>query len=155
MSNHLAIATVTATLQKLLQSSIQVDVAEARVTTVRPDGLGKGTPETGVNIYLFRVTPVNWRNGDLPTRRTSGELIKRPQIALDLNYIFTFYGNEVELEPQRLLGSVIRTLHSRPVLTTDLIRDTLQDGTFRLNVDPEINSDTFDCYVAPKLTIAK
>ena len=40
MSNHLAIATVTATLQRLLQSAIQGDVEGARVTTVRPDAIG-------------------------------------------------------------------------------------------------------------------
>lgn len=131
MSNYLAISTVTATLQKILQTAIQVDVEGARVTTVRPDGIGRSTPETGVNVYLYRVTPVNWRNADLPTRRSTGELVKRPQIALDLNYIFTFYGNEVELEPQRLLGSVMRSLHARPILTPEIIRDTVEDSTFR------------------------
>lgn len=131
MSNYLAIATVTATLQKVLQSAIQADVEGARVTTVRPDVFGKGTPETGVNIFLYQVAPVNWRNADLPTRRSTGEVLKRPQIALNLNYIFTFYGNEVEMEPQRLLGSVVRTLHSRPVLSQELIENTISDTTFR------------------------
>jgi hypothetical protein len=131
MSNYLAIATVTATLQKILQSVVQEDVEGSRITTIRPDGLGRGTPETGVNLYLYQVTPVNWRNADLPTRRTTGEVVKRPQIALDLNYILTFYGNEVELEPQRLLGSVVRTLHARPVLTQEIIEDTIADSTFR------------------------
>lgn len=131
MSNYLAVATVTATLQKILQSTIQDDVEGARVTTIRPDGVGRSTPETGVNIYLYRVSPVNWRNADLPGRRSTGELIKRPQIALDLNYILTFYGNEVELEPQRLLGSVMRTLHTRPVFTSEIIRDAIEDSSFR------------------------
>ncbi|WP_013321912.1 DUF4255 domain-containing protein [Gloeothece verrucosa] len=131
MSNYLAIATVTATLQKILQSTIQDDVEGARVTTIRPDGLGRSTPETGVNIYLYRVSPVNWRNADLPSRRSTGELVKRPQIALDLNYILTFYGNESELEPQRLLGSVVRTLHSGAILTSDLISDALEDSSLR------------------------
>ncbi|ACK72195.1 conserved hypothetical protein [Gloeothece citriformis PCC 7424] len=131
MSNYLAIASVTATLQKILQSTIQDDVEGARVTTIRPDGVGRSTPETGVNLYLYRVSPVNWRHGDLPSRRSTGDLIKRPQIALDLNYILTFYGNEVELEPQRLLGSVVRTLHSRPILTSEIIRDAMEDSAFR------------------------
>ena len=131
MSNYLAIATVTATLRKLLQSTVQVDIEGARITTVRPDMIGRGTPETGVNIYLYQVTPINWRNADLPTRRTSGEIVKRPQIALDLNYIFTFYGNDSELEPQRLLGSVARTLHARPILLPELIQNTIEDTTFR------------------------
>ena len=131
MSNHLAIATVTATLQRILQDTVQLDVEGARVTTVRPDNVGRGIPETGVNIFLYRVAPLNWRNQDLPGRRSTGELQKRPQIALELNYIITCYGNEVELEPQRLLGSVVRTMHSQPVLKTEAIRNTLDDSSFR------------------------
>lgn len=130
MSNHLAIATVTAALQRILQGIAQTDVAGARVTTVRPDNSGTGTPETGVNIYLYQVTPVNWRNSDLPTRRSTGQVIKRPQIALNLNYLITFYGNELDLEPQRLLGAVVRALHAQPILSPDAIRDTLADPMF-------------------------
>ena len=129
MSNYLAIATVTATLQRILQDTVQVDVEGARVTTVRPDNVGRGIPETGVNIFLYRVAPVNWLNQDLPGRRSTGELNKRPQIALELNYIITCYGNEVELEPQRLLGSVIRTMHSQHTLESEAIRNTLDDSS--------------------------
>ncbi len=131
MSNHLAIATVTATLQRILQDTVQADVEGARVTTVRPDNVGRGIPETGVNIFLYRIAPLNWRNQDLPGRRSTGELQKRPQIALELNYIMTCYGNEVELEPQRLLGSVVRTMHSQPILKSESIRNTLEDSSFR------------------------
>ena len=131
MSNYLAIATVTATLQRILQDTVQIDVEGARVTTVRPDNVGRGIPETGVNIFLYRIEPVNWRNQDLPGRRSTGELQKRPQIALELNYILTCYGNEVELEPQRLLGSVVRTMHSQPILQPEAIRNTLEDSSFR------------------------
>ena len=131
MSNYLAIATVTATLQRILQNTVQMDVEGARVTAVRPDSVGRGIPETGVNIFLYRVAPINWRNQDLPGRRSTGELNKRPQIALGLDYIMTCYGNEVELEPQRLLGSVIRTMHSQPVLESEAICNTLEDSRFR------------------------
>jgi hypothetical protein len=41
----------------------------------------------------------------------------------------TFYGNETVLEPQRLLGSVVRTLHSRPVLQQDIIQKTVEDSS--------------------------
>lgn len=131
MSNYLAIATVTATLQRILQDTVQVDVEGARVTTVRPDNVGRGIPETGVNIFLYRVAPLNWRNQDLPGRRSTGELNQRPRIAMELNYIVTCYGNEVELEPQRLLGSVVRTMHSQPMLKPESIRNTIEDTNFR------------------------
>lgn len=131
MSNYLAIATVTATLQRILQAAIQQDVPGARVTTVRPDSSGSGTPEVGVNIYLYQATPnPAWRNNDLRTRRPKGELIKQAQAGLDLYYLMTFYGNEVELEPQRLLGSSLRTVVDNPILTPEVIRETVNNSTF-------------------------
>lgn len=131
MSNYLAIATVTATLQRILQAVVQLDVPGARVTTVRPDASGSGTPEVGVNIYLYQATPnPAWRNYDLRNRRPKGELIKQAQAGLDLYYIMTFYGNEVELEPQRLLGSAVRTIVDYPILTPEMIRETANNPTF-------------------------
>lgn len=139
MSNYLAIATVTAALQRTLQAVVQVDVDGARVTTVRPDNVGSGTPEAGVNLYLYHVIPnVAWRNTDLKTRFSDGNFAKRPQAALDLYYLVTCYGNEVELEPQRLMGSVIRTLHARPVLTQEIIRDTLANVTHSFLADSNL-----------------
>jgi len=131
MSNYLAIATVTATLQRILQAAIQQDVQGARVTNVKPDATGSGTPEVGVNIYMYQATPnPNWRNADLRTRRPKGELGKQAQAGIDLSYLMTFYGNEVELEPQRLLGSTIRTLMDKPVLTEEIIQATVNTFSF-------------------------
>jgi Pvc16 N-terminal domain len=135
MSNFLAIATVTATLQRLVQSTIQLDVPGARVTTVRPDS-GGGTPEVGVNIYLYQAAPnPAWRNSDLRNRRPKGDLIKQAQAGLDLFYLFTFYGNETELEPQRLLGSAVRTLVDNPVILPDMIEETIRNTNFNFLQD--------------------
>jgi hypothetical protein len=131
MSNYLAIATVTATLQRLLQTALQIDIAGARVTTVRPEASGNGTPEVGMNLYLYQVSPnPAWRNTDLHTRRPKGDLIRHTQAGINLYYLMTFYGNEVELEPQRLLGSAIRTLIDQPILTTEMIRETMNHSKF-------------------------
>jgi hypothetical protein len=106
-------------------------VPGADVTTVRPDGSGNGTPDIGVNLYLFQVTPnAAWRNNDLPTRGSNGEVVQRPRVALDLHYLLTFYGDENQLEPQRVLGSVVRTLHARPILTRQVIHDAINANTF-------------------------
>lgn len=131
MSNYLAIATVTATLQRTLQQAIQSDVDGARVTTARPDGLGSGTPETGVNLYLYHLkrNPA-WGNADMPSRQRKGEMIKRNQIALDLYYLLSFYGNEAELEPHRLLGSALRTMEDRSILSPQMIRETVSEPIF-------------------------
>jgi hypothetical protein len=136
MSNFLAIATVTAALSRAVQAAVSVDVPGAEVTTVRPDGPSSGVPNTGVNIYLYQVTPnTALRNDDLPTRSHDGTLVARPQAALDLHYLLSFYGNEVELEPQRLLGSTVRTLHSQPVLARAAIQSTVADVSFLANSD--------------------
>ncbi|MGH2370745.1 MAG: DUF4255 domain-containing protein, partial [Chloroflexota bacterium] len=131
MSNFLAVATVTATLSQLLQAAVGTDVPGATVTMARPDSAAGGPPTAAVNLYLFQVSPnAAWRNTDLPTRGGNGELTRRPRAALDLHYLLTFYGDETRLEPQRLLGSAVRTLHARPLLTREVIRDTIADPTF-------------------------
>lgn len=131
MSNYLAIATVTATLQQILQPVIQSDVTGASVTIDRPEDTGNNIPDPEVRIYLYQVTPnAAWRNADLPTRDSVGQPIQCPQIALDLHYLLTFYGNEGDLVPQRLLGSVVRTLHAQPILPRQAIRDTIANAPY-------------------------
>jgi hypothetical protein len=125
MSNHLAIATVTATLRMLLQDALNEELAGAQVTTLQPHD-SDGLPGLGANLYLYQVVPnVAWRNADLPTRTGRGELVQRPVIALDLYYLLTFYGEESDLEPQRAQGVVASVLHARPVLTQAMIQATL------------------------------
>ncbi len=126
MSNFLAVATVTATLRSVLDQALSADlpgaVAGAQVTTQRPVGASPTQPGTGVNIYLYQVAPnPAWRNVDLPTRQSNGRMVRRPQAALDLHYLLSFFGDETQLEPQRLLGVVSQTLHAQPVLSRDQI----------------------------------
>lgn len=126
MSNFLALATVTASLQRLLQAAVQEDVDGASVTTVRPDGSSEGLPETGANLYLYQVTPnASWRNHDLPTRSRGGSLVQRPTMALDLHYLLTFYGDESTYESQRVMGSALRALLTHPVLTRAMVEETV------------------------------
>jgi hypothetical protein len=129
MSNFRAIATVTVTLQRALQAAIQSDVAGATVSTVRPaEGTNTHLPTTGVNLYLYQVSQNPHRsNLDLPTRRSAGDLVQRPQIALDLYYLLSFYGDETKLEPQRLLGSSVAFLHSQPMITRPQIQAAVAD----------------------------
>ncbi len=140
MSNYLAIATVTAALQRLLQTGIREDVPGANVTTMRPDNPAAMSLSVGINVYLYQATPnPAWRNADLRTRRPKGDLIKHGQAGLDLHYLLTFYGNEQELEPQRLMGSAIKTLVDQPTLTQDSIRQTIEYSNL-----PFLASSTLD-----------
>jgi hypothetical protein len=131
MSNFRAIATVTATLQHVLQSGVQSDVPGAGVSTMRPsDTAGANVPPTRVNLFLYQVSPNPHRNNlDLPTRNQQGDLVQRPQIALDLHYLMSFYGDDGGLEPQRLLGSTVALLHSQPLITRAQIEAAVSDAS--------------------------
>lgn len=134
MSNHLAVATVTATLKRTLDEALAAgtpgSVPNATASTVRPEDVTDGNGgKTGINIYLYQVVPnASMRNDELPTRRSDGSLARRPQAALDLSYLLTFYGDEKEQEPQRLLGTAVSTLNSRPMLSRDAIRDAIDQA---------------------------
>ena len=122
MSNYLAIATVTASLQQVLMTPVSNAVSGAKVGFSRPDATSSTTPL--VNIFLYQITPnAAFRNADLPMRRSDGSLAQRPTAAFDLHYIFSFHGDDTKLEPQRLLGAVATALHAQPLLSTDNIKN--------------------------------
>ena len=132
MSNFLAIATVTETLRQLLDATVRNAVAGASATAVRPATAAPGgQPNVGVNIFLYQVSPnAAWRNMDLPTRRDDASLMTRPRAALDLHYLLTFYGQDGQLEPQRVLGRVVQTMHAQPVLSREQIRNAISAVAF-------------------------
>lgn len=126
MANHFGIATVTATLQQLLDRTVSADVPGASATMISPDGPAANAPDPGVNIFLYQVIPNGaWRNEDLPTRTPSGAPANRPRTAIDLHYLLTFYGDDADFEPQRVMASSIRVLHARPVLTRKQIQGAM------------------------------
>ena len=131
MSNFLAVATVTETLRQVLQAAVDQDLPGTTVTMARPEEAADGPQGTRLNLYLYRVTPnPALRNNDLPTRRPDGLLVERPQVAIDLHYLLSFFGDDTQLEPQRLLGIAVRTLEGRPVLTRQMIADALGSTAF-------------------------
>lgn len=139
MSNYLAIATVTATLQRILQHSIQLDVEGASVTTIKPESIGGGALETGVNLYLYHIKRNSaWGNADVPGRQRRGEMVKRNQMGIDLFYVITFSGNDNELEPQRLLGSTLKILEDRSLLNPQIIQETIADPAFAYLADSDL-----------------
>jgi len=127
VSNHLAIATVTATLGDIVHSAAEKAVSSSvSLHFGRPTAPAGGTTDRKVHVYLYQVTPnPALRNNDLPTRDTDGKLMRRPQAALDLYYLLSFYGDDTTLEPDRMVGAVARDLHARPVLTGQAIRDAI------------------------------
>jgi hypothetical protein len=125
VSNHLAIATATTALAQIIQASFlaaQPELKGAEVKTLRPESPQLKPPFMGANLYLYQVVHnAAFRNSDLATRNADGQLLQRPQVALDLNYLLTFYGDDGTLEPQRLMGCAVSALHAQPLLTRQVI----------------------------------
>ncbi|MXM63585.1 DUF4255 domain-containing protein [Streptomyces sp. HUCO-GS316] len=121
MSNALALAHVTQALALLIESNVGPEFGEAvKVEPRKPHADPPAEPT--ISVFLYQVTPnTSQRNNDLPTRAADGTLVKRPAAALDLHFLISAYGDETELVGQRLIGSVVRTLHEIPVLPKDVI----------------------------------
>jgi hypothetical protein len=120
MSDYRAIAAATRTLQNMLQPAVNAAVPGATVRTQRPERTPNVTSSGEVSIYLYQISPnPAFRNAELPVRRSDGSLIRRPQVALDLHYLISFYGDEAKLVPQLLLGTVVSLLHSQPYPSLD------------------------------------
>jgi hypothetical protein len=137
MSNALAIATVTETLVQVLQGTLTgINLGSSPlVTNFRPDQQ-TALPTLGVNVFLYQIAPnPSLRNADLPTRKSDGSLLQRPQAAIDLYYLLTFYGDDSKLEQQRLLGAVVRELHAHPTLMRSMIAVVEQNTAFLHGAD--------------------
>ncbi len=127
MSNHLAIATVTATLGDLVHKAAETALGSTVALNFgHPTAPASGSPERKVHVYLYQITPnAALRNDDLPTRDSEGRLTRRPQAALDLHYLLSFYGDDKTLEADRMAGAAVRDLHARPVLSSQAISDAI------------------------------
>ncbi|WP_416979759.1 Pvc16 family protein [Streptomyces sp. T028] len=117
MSNYLAIAQATEALRGLLARSVQSDVPYAvQVEARKPPS--EPVTEPTITVFCYRITPnASRRNADTPTRDGAGRLLRTPTAAYDVHYLISCYGNETQLVPQALLGSVARTLHEQPALS--------------------------------------
>lgn len=137
MSNFLAVATVTEVLGQMILTAAENAIGGQTVV------LNKNRPEDpatadspNVYVYLYQVTMNGaLRNNDLPNRSTDGRLQQKPQAALDLYYLIAFYGNDSELEPQRMLGAVVRDLHAHSILSREQIRTGLVGKSFLAGSD--------------------
>jgi Pvc16 N-terminal domain len=137
VSNFLAVATVTAGLQRVLDHAVSADVPGASASTDRPETRQSTAGVAGVNIFLYEVVPnAAFRSSDLPTRGGDGHVVQRPQAAIDLHYLLSFYGSDADLEPQRLLGTVVRTLHAQPILSPPIIDAVKTAATANPPKDP-------------------
>lgn len=125
MSNYLAIATVTKALVQMLDTAVKNVVGGASVVTKRPDA---ATADKTVDVFLYQVTPnAALRNADLTTRNSLGQVVTRPTCALDLHYLFSFYGDGDAYVSQRMLGAVVTALLAEPGLSRERILSVSKD----------------------------
>jgi hypothetical protein len=116
MSSDQILATVTVTLCKLLDQAAKSAVpgASARPGRPREEPFSRTSP--AILVYLYQVTSNTSARRNDP-RPMPGP---RPELGLqayDLQYLLAFYGNETELEPQRMLNAALRILNDHALLS--------------------------------------
>jgi Pvc16 N-terminal domain/IPT/TIG domain len=151
VSNFLAVATVTEALKRMLDKAVSSDVNGAEAKAVKPNAT-TSLPARGVNVFLYQVLPnVGLRNHDLPTRREDGSVQQRPRVALNLHYLLSVYGDDGTLEPQRVLGSIVRTLHATPAVTHEYIEDAI---THTADLSASDLADEVECVKLTPLSLS-
>ncbi|HVJ03709.1 MAG TPA: DUF4255 domain-containing protein, partial [Sphingomonas sp.] len=121
MSNHLAIAHVTAALGKAAHVAARNAVPGVGLTFGRPEATNT---DRRLNVYLYQLLANGTRrNDELPARGGGGALVGRPRAALDLHFLLSFHGRPESFEPERMAGAVARELHTSPFLDANRLAD--------------------------------
>jgi hypothetical protein len=130
MSNALAIAGTTLTLQSILQKEIlsdpnDTDLNDTTVTILPPDKARGNSTANQLNLFLYQILPnAAWRNMNIPNQVKPGE-VGNPPLALTLHYLLTAFGkdNDTALPyAHHLLGKAMSILYDHPLLGPDEIR---------------------------------
>ncbi len=137
MSTPLAIAAVTATLQKLLDTGLNANAQVAEVTTLPPDKARSGNhADNQVNLFLYQaMLNAAWRNRDIPNVVRPGS-VGQPPLPLNLYYIITAYGvNDDDTNSHPLLGQAMSILHDHPLLKSSEIEAVLPASELQSQIE--------------------
>jgi hypothetical protein len=121
MSSATAIASVTATLQSILQTRIveQTDLSDTQVTILPLDKARGANTFNQVNLFLYMVQRSGaWVNEPMPGRGKPGDS-SFPPLPLSLYYLVTAFGRNDDIDQpfgHELLGRAMSVLHDYPVL---------------------------------------
>jgi uncharacterized protein DUF4255 len=127
MSNSLAIAAVTATLQAILGHGVHSDsdLTDTALTALPPDKARNAITSNQLNLFLYQVLPdAAWRNMNIPRQVKPGET-GIPPLALTLHYLMTAYGRENDQSQpfdHHLLGKAMSVLYDHALLGPDEIK---------------------------------
>ncbi|MGR3275338.1 DUF4255 domain-containing protein [Acaryochloris marina NIES-2412] len=118
MSNSMAIAAVTITLQALINQGIRDAIDSATVTAQTIDKVQTSGGKNQVNLSLYHTMPkLELGNTQLqPRGKPRGT--QKSALALDLYYLIAAYGeNGNEAKSHVLLGRVVQLLHDNATLS--------------------------------------
>ncbi|CAM2169957.1 Pvc16 N-terminal domain-containing protein [Paraburkholderia sacchari] len=127
MSNALAIAAATATLEAILGNGIHADpdLADTAITVLPPDKARGTITSNQLNLFLYQILPnAAWRNMDVPGLVKPGET-GVPPLAINLHYLVTVFGRENDnSQPfdHHLMGRAMSLLYDHALLGPDEIR---------------------------------
>ncbi|MEM9538671.1 MAG: DUF4255 domain-containing protein [Cyanobacteria bacterium P01_E01_bin.42] len=117
MSNSLAIAAVTTTLQNLLFSGLREELGSGSITSLPLDKARSNSDSNQINLFLYHTTPnPAWRNRPKMTQVKRG-ISEEPPLGLDLYYLIVAYGkDDDEVASHQLLGRVMSIFHDHKIL---------------------------------------
>jgi hypothetical protein len=137
MSNTLAIAAVTAALQKLIETAIQLDDGSAKVTIRPPDKVTDALNQLNLFLYHAEVDAAYRNLAELPRQARPGES-GRPALPLRLHYLLSAYGKDAALgddASHRLLGRAASVLHDHALLGPDELKNALPGSDLHEQVE--------------------
>ncbi|MEM8640231.1 MAG: DUF4255 domain-containing protein [Cyanobacteria bacterium P01_G01_bin.54] len=117
MSNSLAIAAVTATLQNILFSGLREELGSGNITTLPLDRARGNSDSNQINLFLYHAIPnPAWKNRPKRTQVKRG-MSEEPPLGLDLYYTIAAYGkDDDELASHQILGRVMSLFHDHKQL---------------------------------------
>jgi hypothetical protein len=143
MSNSLAIAAVTATLQSILQHNVVLDpdLNDTHVTILPLDKARGANTFNQLNLFLYMVSRnAAWVNADMPRQVKPGEVAISP-LPLNLYFLLTAFGRDDDAAKpfgHELFGKALSVLYDHPVLGADDIRAATQAALPRSDLDQQL-----------------
>lgn len=131
MSNSLAIAATTATLQSILQQNVvlESDLSDTTVTILPLDKARGTNTNNQLNLFLYMVARnAAFVNSDMPPQVQPGELGISP-LPINLYFLLTAFGRDDDAtQPfgHELLGKGMSILYDHPILSAADIQGATQ-----------------------------
>ena len=141
MSNSLAIAAVTTTLQNILFSGLREELGSGNITALPLDRARRDSDSNQINLFLYHAVPnPAWRSRPKRTQVKRG-IREEPPLGLDLYYTIVAYGkDDDEVASHQLLGSVMSIFHDRKQLNAAEIAAATAERLPRSNLHQQIDS---------------